>query len=119
MSVSLQIRLNGERHLLEQHGEKILACCYISPAVNKPVHMKNEIRTTNKYKDLPGEVATLKKKKNKKNSIVEMFLTNFWVPSICFLVPLTGPVPAVEKYCVRRLSSSIILLCFNDLLCSY
>ena len=33
-------QLNGQRHLLEQHGEKILACCYISPVVMKLVHMK-------------------------------------------------------------------------------
>ena len=26
----------------EQHGEKILACCHISPVEHKPIHMKNE-----------------------------------------------------------------------------
>ena len=39
---SFRRRLNGERRLKERHGEKILACCYISPVVHKPIHMKNE-----------------------------------------------------------------------------
>ena len=41
--------LNGERHLLtEQHGEKIITCCYWSLVLDKPIHMKNDIWTNNK-----------------------------------------------------------------------
>ena len=76
----------------ERHGEKILACCYISPVVHKPIHMKNEnMNKTINIRSTCG-VATLKKILNFKLLLFWKLITNFKTLSWTMMNPFHTPI---------------------------